>query len=97
MLIGYLGDDDADRKTQADALLNTYSRDLERRRLAAGAAGLLIVSQGKSYLNNPNELLILGLKMKVLLVKKMTTRMTSFITLGLKAISLQEHLRSIRQ
>lgn len=36
------GDDDVDRKTQAEVLLNAYSRELERRRLAAGAQGLLI-------------------------------------------------------
>ncbi|KAJ6629117.1 hypothetical protein B0H10DRAFT_1776834, partial [Mycena sp. CBHHK59/15] len=39
---GLLGDDDLDRKTQAEVLLNVYSRDLERRRLAAGARGLLL-------------------------------------------------------
>ncbi|KAG7449375.1 uncharacterized protein BT62DRAFT_1054189 [Guyanagaster necrorhizus] len=39
---GILGDDDVDRKRQAEVLLNAYSRDLERRRLAAGAHGLLI-------------------------------------------------------
>lgn len=31
-----------DRKTQAEVLLNAYSRELERKRLAAGAKGLLI-------------------------------------------------------
>ncbi|SJL02266.1 uncharacterized protein ARMOST_05592 [Armillaria ostoyae] len=39
---GILGDDDVDRRRQAEVLLNAYSRDLERRRLAAGAHGLLI-------------------------------------------------------
>ncbi|KAJ7047493.1 FYVE-domain-containing protein, partial [Mycena alexandri] len=39
---GLLGDEDAERKTQAEVLLNAYSRDLERRRLAAGARGLLL-------------------------------------------------------
>ncbi|KAG6840456.1 hypothetical protein C0991_006592 [Blastosporella zonata] len=39
---GILADDDADRKTQAEVLLNAYSRELERRRLAAGAQGLLL-------------------------------------------------------
>ncbi|KZP12103.1 hypothetical protein FIBSPDRAFT_870598 [Athelia psychrophila] len=38
---GLLSDDDSERKTQAEVLLNTYSRELERRRLAAGALGLL--------------------------------------------------------
>ncbi|KAJ7095261.1 FYVE-domain-containing protein, partial [Mycena belliarum] len=39
---GLLGDDDMERKTQAEVLLNAYSRDLERRRLSAGALGLLL-------------------------------------------------------
>ncbi|KAG5637455.1 hypothetical protein H0H81_004472 [Sphagnurus paluster] len=39
---GILADEDNDRKTQAEVLLNAYSRELERRRLAAGAQGLLL-------------------------------------------------------
>ncbi|OBZ76329.1 hypothetical protein A0H81_03981 [Grifola frondosa] len=39
---GVLGDDDVERRTQAEVLLNAYSRELDRRRLAAGAQGLLI-------------------------------------------------------
>ncbi|KAG6832922.1 hypothetical protein H0H92_004806 [Tricholoma furcatifolium] len=39
---GILVDDDVDRKTQAEVLMNAYSRELERRRLAAGAQGLLL-------------------------------------------------------
>ncbi|KAH9179488.1 hypothetical protein EDB89DRAFT_1841289 [Lactarius sanguifluus] len=39
---GILGDNDSERKTQAEVLLNAYSRELERRRLAAGAQGLLL-------------------------------------------------------
>ncbi|KAF9469007.1 hypothetical protein BDZ94DRAFT_1245146 [Collybia nuda] len=39
---GILGDENTERKTQAEVLLNTYSRELDRRRLAAGALGLLI-------------------------------------------------------
>lgn len=39
-------DDDAERKTQAEVLLNAYNRELERRRLAAGAQGLLISGDG---------------------------------------------------
>jgi hypothetical protein len=35
-------DDEIERKTQAEVLLNTYGRDLERRRLSAGARGLLL-------------------------------------------------------
>lgn len=41
-----VGDDNAERKTQAEVLLNTYSRELDRRRLAAGAQGLLISGDG---------------------------------------------------
>lgn len=36
-----VGDDDSERKIQAEVLLNAYSRELERRRLSAGALGLL--------------------------------------------------------
>lgn len=37
-----IGDEDAERKIQAEVLLNAYSRELERRRLSAGQDGLLI-------------------------------------------------------
>lgn len=40
-------DEDVERKTQAEVLLNAYSRELERRRLAAGAQGLLISGNGE--------------------------------------------------
>jgi hypothetical protein len=40
------GDSDLERKTQAEVLLNAYSRELERRRLSAGAQGLLIAGDG---------------------------------------------------
>ena len=43
----FVGDDDMERKTQAEVLLNAYSRELERRRLAAGAQGWLISGDGK--------------------------------------------------
>jgi hypothetical protein len=46
--VTYLGDDDVERKTQAEVLLNAYSRELDRRRLAAGAQGLLFSTGGKS-------------------------------------------------
>lgn len=39
---GILSDEDVDRRRQAEVLLNTYSRELERRRLAAGAQGLIL-------------------------------------------------------
>ncbi|KAL4264570.1 hypothetical protein AB1N83_004346 [Pleurotus pulmonarius] len=39
---GVLNDTDDERKTQAEVLLHALNRDLERRRLAAGANGLLI-------------------------------------------------------
>ncbi|KAG9034060.1 hypothetical protein FRB95_013829 [Tulasnella sp. JGI-2019a] len=38
---GMFGDEDQERRTQAEVLLNTYSRELERMRLSAGAEGLL--------------------------------------------------------
>lgn len=47
LLIRIPGDEDQDRRTQAEVLLNAYSRDLERKRLAAGAAGI--------YLSNDSE------------------------------------------
>lgn len=39
---GILNDSDTERKTQAEVLLNTYNRELERRRLAAGNQRFLI-------------------------------------------------------
>ena len=42
-----LVDEDNERRTQAEVLLNAYSRELERRRLAAGAQGLLLSGDGK--------------------------------------------------
>lgn len=44
------GDDDNERKIQAEVLLNAYNRELERRRLAAGAQGLLISGDGRVVL-----------------------------------------------
>jgi len=44
------GDEDSERKTQAEVLLNAYSRELERRRLAAGADGLFRI-EGYSNFN----------------------------------------------
>jgi len=49
---GILGDDDLERKTQAEVLLNAYSRELERQRLAAGAQGLLLSTGGISRSSN---------------------------------------------
>jgi hypothetical protein len=51
----YIGDDDTERKTQAEVLLNTYSRELERRRLAAGAQGLLISGSDDDYMDDEEE------------------------------------------
>ncbi|KAG6336355.1 hypothetical protein ID866_2750 [Astraeus odoratus] len=51
---GILGDDDPERKTQAEVLLNTYSRELKRRRLSASAQGLL-TSQSKENLNDDDD------------------------------------------
>ncbi|KAI6034236.1 hypothetical protein PISMIDRAFT_86794, partial [Pisolithus microcarpus 441] len=39
---GILGDDNLERRTQAEVLLNAYGRELERRRLFAGAQGLIM-------------------------------------------------------
>ncbi|KAJ8523510.1 hypothetical protein ONZ45_g35 [Pleurotus djamor] len=50
---GILADDDADRKTQAEVLLHALNRDLERKRLAAGANGLLI--SGDDVLSHEDE------------------------------------------
>lgn len=47
----YPGDDDVERKTQAEVLLNAYSRELERRRLAARSQGLLFNTTGKCLYN----------------------------------------------
>lgn len=49
VFITLLGDEDHDRRTQAEVLLNTYSRELERRRLAAGAAGIVLTNNGQLY------------------------------------------------
>lgn len=46
------GDEDADRKIQAEVLLNAYSRELDRRRLSAGARGLLISDDGEFSICN---------------------------------------------
>ena len=46
--LAYSGDDDPERKTQAEVLSNAFSRELERRRLAAGAQGLLLSTGGTS-------------------------------------------------
>jgi hypothetical protein len=56
-----VGDNDPERKLQAEVLLKAYNRDLERRRLAAGAQGLLISDCGAPYfsINMWNVLMIL--------------------------------------
>jgi len=51
-------DDEIERKTQAEVLLNTYSRDLERRRLSAGARGLLLSDTGNLVAPLNEEVLI---------------------------------------
>lgn len=43
----YVGDEDQERRTQAEVLLNAYSRELDRKRLAAGAAGLFSLQDSK--------------------------------------------------
>jgi hypothetical protein len=45
-LTNFIGDVDAERRTQAEVLLNAYTRELERRRKAALEQGLLLSSNG---------------------------------------------------
>ncbi|EKM59394.1 uncharacterized protein PHACADRAFT_249851 [Phanerochaete carnosa HHB-10118-sp] len=52
---GILGDDDVERNTQAEVLLNAYSRDLERRRLSAGAQGLLVAQNDEDELDDDDS------------------------------------------
>lgn len=49
------GDDDRERKIQAEVLLNTYSRALERRRLSASAQGLLGSSSDDEFNNDDDD------------------------------------------
>lgn len=57
---GMLSDENHERKTQADVLLNVYNRELERRRLAAGAQGIVLRDEGELFifLTQPRELTI---------------------------------------
>ena len=55
-----LDDEDGERKTQAKVLLNAYSRELERRRLEAGAQGLLISGDGKCAVPDSKPILAGG-------------------------------------
>ncbi|KAI0265184.1 FYVE zinc finger-domain-containing protein [Gloeopeniophorella convolvens] len=52
---GVLSDDDLERKTQAEVLLHAYSRELERRRLAAGAQGLLFNTEDNDYIEDDDD------------------------------------------
>ncbi|KIJ20142.1 hypothetical protein PAXINDRAFT_160774 [Paxillus involutus ATCC 200175] len=52
---GTLSDEDAERKTQAEVLLNAYSRELERRRLSAGAQGLVISGSDEEICDDDDE------------------------------------------
>lgn len=45
-----IDDDDTDRKTQAEVLINTYNRELQRTRAAASAKGIYFASDGKHVL-----------------------------------------------
>jgi hypothetical protein len=49
-----IGDEDQERRTQAEVLLNAYSRELERKRLAAGAAGLFSLDDSKFGASYPD-------------------------------------------
>ncbi|KAG8872576.1 hypothetical protein FRB97_007499 [Tulasnella sp. 331] len=44
---GMFGDEDQERKTQAEVLLNAYSRELERMRASAAAEGLVTFGDGE--------------------------------------------------
>ncbi|KAG1833009.1 hypothetical protein EV424DRAFT_1342041 [Suillus variegatus] len=55
ILNGIQGDGDTERKTQAEVLLNTYSRELERRRLAAGNQRWLISGSDDDYVEDDDE------------------------------------------
>ncbi|KAF8314700.1 hypothetical protein DL93DRAFT_2097093 [Clavulina sp. PMI_390] len=43
--LGILNDGDVDRKTQAEVLINTYNRELERTRLAASSQGIFLTAE----------------------------------------------------
>lgn len=44
----FVGDDDGGRKSKAEALLSTYSRELEKQRMSAGAQGIYLHDPGMS-------------------------------------------------
>ncbi|KAG2158794.1 FYVE-domain-containing protein, partial [Suillus bovinus] len=52
---GILSDSDTERKTQAEVLLNAYSRELERRRLAAGNQRWLISGSDDDYMEDDDD------------------------------------------
>ncbi|KAI0375768.1 hypothetical protein BV20DRAFT_1032181 [Pilatotrama ljubarskyi] len=52
---GILSDNDSERKIQAEVLLNAYNRELERRRLAAGAQGLLISGEDDADFDDDDD------------------------------------------
>lgn len=47
--VANIDDEDAERKLQAEVLLNAYSRELERRRSAATSSGLTIGTEGEAF------------------------------------------------
>lgn len=51
LLTFFQADEDSERRIQGEVLLNAYNRELERRRLSAGAQGLLISGEGTSFQN----------------------------------------------
>ncbi|OSD04369.1 hypothetical protein PYCCODRAFT_1444065 [Trametes coccinea BRFM310] len=52
---GILSDDDAERRIQAEVLLNAYNRELERRRMAASAQGLLLSGQDDTTFDDDDD------------------------------------------
>lgn len=70
-------DDEVERKTQAEVLLNTYSRDLERRRLSAGARGLLLSDAGNEFLVGYSPSIRKGSRLQ----RQMTIKKTMMVAL----------------
>ncbi|KDQ64735.1 hypothetical protein JAAARDRAFT_236610 [Jaapia argillacea MUCL 33604] len=52
---GVMGDTNLERKVQAEILLDAYSQELQRRRLAAGAQGLLISGDGDDHIDDDDD------------------------------------------
>jgi hypothetical protein len=62
VLTYHQGDEESERRTQGEVLLNAYNRELERRRLAAGARGISLSGEGRCSLNSCTHPLTNGLE-----------------------------------